>query len=347
MKAAVYHGRNEINCEEVEKPRIGEGEVLVKVAVCGVCPTDIKKIEHGLLEPPRIFGHEIAGVIEEVGAGVRDWKIGERVAVHHHIPCEKCHYCENGNYSMCETYKKTGTTAGFEPSGGGFAEYVRVLPWIVEKGMVRIPEDVSFEEASFVEPVNTCLKGIRRLGIRKNHVVMVFGQGAIGLILIQLAKLEGATTVGIDLMDERLKIARGFGAHHVFNPKEVDLKEEIKKITGGRGADAAVIAAPSNKAIAQAVQAIRNGGKILLFAQTEQGSILEIDASEICRNEKDLIGSYSASVKLQEEVAEIVFRREINVRDLITHKFSLEEAGAAIKLAANPTGNSLKVIIEP
>ncbi len=347
MKAAVYRGRNEINCEELERLRIGEGEVLVRVMACGVCPTDIKKIEHGVLEPPRIFGHEIAGIIEEVGEGVRNWKIGERVAVHHHIPCEKCHYCENESYSMCETYKKTGTTAGFEPSGGGFAEYVRVMPWIVEKGMIRIPENVGFEEASFVEPVNTCLKGIGRLGIKKNHVVIVFGQGAIGLILLQLARLKGATTVGIDLMDERLKIAKGFGAHHVFNPKEVDLGEEIKKITGGRGADAAVIAAPSNKAIAQAVQTTRNGGKVLLFAQTEPGSLFEIDASEICRNEKDLIGSYSASVKLQEEVAEIVFGRKINVKDLITHEFSLEEAGNAIKLAANPTSSSLKVIIKP
>ena len=188
MQAAVYRGVNDVRMETVPVPQIGAGELLVRVHTCGVCGTDLKKIATGSHSAPRIFGHETSGVVAAVGAGVRDFQPGDRVVVFHHVPCGDCFYCRNKTFAQCETYKKVGCTAGFEPSGGGFAEYVRVMDWIVRKGTVRIPENVSFEQACFLEPVNTCMKGIERLALRAGETVLVIGQGPIGIMLSVLAK---------------------------------------------------------------------------------------------------------------------------------------------------------------
>ena len=207
MKAAVYRGRGKVVVETVPVPAISAGEALVQVAACGVCHTDLKKVEHGLQEPPRIYGHEMAGTIVALGRGVKGWKIGDRVAVFHHIPCGRCFYCDRQDYAQCPVYKKTGSTAGFEPAGGGFAEYLRVLPWIVKGGMVKVPKGVPLENASFLEPVNTCLKGVDRLRLRKGDVVPVFGQGPIGLLFTQLLKARKAKPVGLDLIPSRLSLS--------------------------------------------------------------------------------------------------------------------------------------------
>ena len=156
MRAAVYRGQGAVIVEDVPVPKIADGEVLIRVAACGICGTDIKKIHHGFVRPPQILGHEVAGTVVAVGKDVTQWKPGDRVVSFHHIPCGNCFYCERKLYAQCPGYKKTGLTAGFDPNGGGFAQYVRAMPWIAERGMVAIPDDVSFEEATFIEPVNTC-----------------------------------------------------------------------------------------------------------------------------------------------------------------------------------------------
>src|SRR5881396_1945403 len=188
MQAAVYRGVNDVRLETVPVPQIGRGEILLRVHTCGICGTDLKKIATGSHSAPRIFGHETSGVIAAVGDGVCDFQPGDRVVVFHHIPCRDCYYCRHRTFAQCETYKKVGCTAGFEPSGGGFGEYVRVMDWIVQNGTGRIPEGTSFEQASFVEPVNTCLKGIERIGLESGETVLVIGQGPIGIILSALAK---------------------------------------------------------------------------------------------------------------------------------------------------------------
>src|SRR5690242_5277227 len=188
MLAAVYRGVKDVRVETVPVPQIGRGEILLRVHTCGICGTDLKKIATGSHSAPRIFGHETSGVIAAVGDGVRGFQPGDRVVVFHHIPCQDCYYCHHKTFAQCETYKKVGCTAGFEPSGGGFAEYVRVMDWIVRQGTVRIPSDVSFEQACFLEPVNTCMKGIERLGLKAGETVVVIGQGPIGIILSVLAK---------------------------------------------------------------------------------------------------------------------------------------------------------------
>src|SRR5437588_2771131 len=211
MQAAVYRGVNDVRLETVPVPQIGRGEILLRVHTCGICGTDLKKIATGSHSAPRIFGHETSGVIAAVGDGVRNFQPGDRVVMFHHIPCRECYYCRHKTFAQCQTYKKVGCTAGFEASGGGFAEYVRVMDWIVQHGTVRIPSGISFEQACFVEPVNTCMKGIEALRPEPGETVLVMGQGPIGIILSVLAKRAGATVITSDLYSERIKIGERFG----------------------------------------------------------------------------------------------------------------------------------------
>src|SRR6202158_2334522 len=211
MRAAVYRGVNDVRLEEVPVPEIGPGEILVRVHTCGICGTDLKKIATGSHLAPRIFGHETSGVIAKVGDGVRKFSVGARVVGVPHIRCGECYYCRHKTFAQCATYKKVGCTAGFEPSGGGFAEYVRVMDWIVEWGTGRIPDGISFEQACFVEPVNTCIKGIETLRLQAGETALVIGQGPIGLILAMLAKRAGARVITSGLYPARLTMANSFG----------------------------------------------------------------------------------------------------------------------------------------
>ncbi len=347
MKAVVYRGPNRLSVETHSVPEISEAEILVRVRACGVCGTDIKKIEHGLVAPPRIFGHEIAGTVVRAGAKVKKFAAGDRVAVHHHIPCRNCFYCSRKLYSQCESYRRTGTTAGFEPAGGGFAQYVRVMDWIVEHGTVPIPSDISFEEASFLEPLNTCLKALETAGLARGEVVAIFGQGPVGLLMMQAAACEGAKVVGLDLMPTRLAVSRELGAESALNPILDDVPVVLGRLTEGRGADLAIVATADPKAVSAAQALVRRGGRVLLFAQTVPGEMISIDASRVCVEEKRLIGSYSASVELQEKTAHLIFSRKVNVGRLVTHRFGLDSLPQGIHLASHPTEVSLKVMIEP
>src|SRR5205823_5774388 len=231
MKAAVYRGVNDVRVETVPVPDIGPGEMLVRVHSCGVCGTDLKKIATGSHSAPRIFGHEISGVVASVGEGVWDFHPGDRVVVMHHVPCGDCFYCRNKTFAQCETYKRVGCTAGFEPSGGGFAGYIRVMDWIVREGTVRIPDGVSYEQACFVEPVNTCLKGIERLDVKPGETIFVIGQGPIGILLSVLAKRAGARVVTTDLYPQRLTIADTFGLNESFDASCFDAVQTIRERT--------------------------------------------------------------------------------------------------------------------
>lgn len=326
-------------------PEIGPGEMLVKVAACGVCGTDLKKIEKGLLQPPRVFGHEIAGRVAQVGAGVTSFREGDAVVVHHHIPCGTCFYCRAGAYAQCETYKANGTTAGFEPSGGGFAEYVRAMPWIVERGAIHVPDGVLPEEAAFVEPVNTCLKAVRKAGIAKGETVLVVGQGPIGSMLMQLCRWAGASVIVSDRLPDRLALARTLGAAVVLDATH-DVPAEVRALTDGRGADAVILAATGQAPFDQAVAATRAGGRIVPFAATSPGERVEVDLGALSASEKSLVSSYSASVDVQDLAAQLVFSREVRVAPLITHRFPLAEAPAAVALATRPGPGVMKVMLE-
>lgn len=346
MQAAVYRGVNDVRLETVPVPKIGAGEMLVRVHSCGVCGTDLKKISTGSHSAPRIFGHETSGVVAAVGKDVTEYRPGDRVMVFHHVPCRECFYCQNKTFAQCATYKKVGCTAGFEPSGGGFAEYVRVMDWIVQYGTVRIPENVSFEQACFVEPVNTCLKGVYALNLRPGEAVLTIGQGPIGIILSVLSKRAGATLITSDLYPERLKIGSSFELDLTIEASRTNVIERVRELTQGRGADAVILAVGGNSLIRTAMDAARPGGRILLFAQTQHGEAV-IDPAAICVDEKTLVGSYSASIDLQDESIRFVMNREMDLERLISHRFPLSQSTEALDLAAHPQPSSMKVVIQP
>ena len=347
MRAGVYRGSGRVEPEDVPLPKISDGEILIRVAACGICGTDVKKVQHGLVRPPQILGHEIAGTIVAVGAGVRRWKVGGRVSSFHHIPCGSCFYCDRQLYSQCGQYKKVGLTAGFDPNGGGFAQYVRVMPWIAERGIVQIPDEVSFEEATFIEPVNTCLKAIDKARIGSGELVFVIGQGPIGLLLTFLARQTGATVLASDPIPFRQQMSVRFGSVMCFDPKSADVAAETRGYRGGIGADAVLIAAADPKTVPLALNIARPGGRVLLFAQNDPLMQIEFPAAAVGIEEKEILGSYSASIDWQERSAELVFTNRSLLRELISHRFSLEAISDAFRLASHPAEDSLKLVIMP
>lgn len=347
MQAAVYKGAHAVEVESIPVPEIGRGEVLIRVETCGICHTDLKKIEYDLLPPPRVYGHETAGVIAAVGEGVTQYAPGDRVVVFHHIPCGRCFYCGKKLYAQCATYKKVGVTAGYEPAGGGFSQYVRAMDWIVERGIEKIPAGVSFDQASFVEPVNTCVKGVHQLDPQPGDVVAILGQGPIGLIFTMLAARRGARIVATDAMDSRRTLARRFGAQEAFHPRETGFDRAVKALTEGRGADLVIIAASARGIVEQAVACSRPGAKILLFAQTSHQERIEVSGADICMGERVLCGSYSASVDLQKESADLVFSGALPVEELVSHRFALSDIHLGIERALHPDPESLKIVVHP
>lgn len=347
MRAAVYTGDGRVEVQQIPVPAIGPGEILIRVEACGICHTDLKKIEHDLLPPPRIYGHETAGVVAAVGEGVTQFAPGDRVVAFHHIPCRSCFYCERKLYAQCEIYKRVGITAGFEPAGGGFAQYVRVMDWIVRDGVIKIPDGVSFEAASFVEPVNTCHKAAVAMDPQPGDVVLIQGQGPIGLIFTMLVARTGATVVATDTIPERLALARRFGAAEALDPRAGGVAALCKSMTAGRGADQVFVAASAPGIVAEAAASSRPGAKILLFAQTSNTERIELSGADICKDERRLIGVYSASVDLQAESARLVFSGDLPVGELVSHLLPLNEIRTGIGLALHPDGKSLKIMVQP
>jgi L-iditol 2-dehydrogenase len=343
MRAVVYRGVDDLRLETLPVPEIRADELLVRVAACGVCPTDLKKIHYGTVPPPRVFGHETSGIVARVGARTKKFRVGDRVALHHHVPCLDCHFCRHHAFAQCPGYKRTGITAGFEPAGGGYAEYVRVMAFALP-GVVKIPARNNFLEAAMLEPVNTVLKAVRRLTLQPGDSALVVGQGPIGLMFTRLLRLRGVNVLATDLMESRLQLARRWGAKRAFRADDKNLADKIG--AAARCLDAAIIAVPSNPAVLQAMDFVRGSGQVLLFAHTRPGDVAEVDLSKICVGEKDLIGSYSSDFTLQREVARLVFSRQINMGKLITHRFPLEKTTDAVALATRPTEASLKIVVE-
>lgn len=348
--AAVYRAVNDVRVETISVPNIGPGEVLVRIDTCGICGTDLKKIHTGSHSAPRVFGHEMAGTIVRMGEGVEGFAVGDRVMSFHHIPCGVCYYCRKHTYAQCEVYKKVGATAGFgEPSGGGFAEYIRVMDWIVKRGLIHVPDDIPFEQAVWIEPVNTCYKAVELLNLQADETVLVIGQGPIGILLAVLAQRKGATVLTSDLYPERHAVAATFGLDRPL-AASADVIAECKAATEGRGADVALLAVGVDALITLAMKAIRPGGRVCLFAQTQHGEA-PFDPAAVCMDEKTLMGSYSSSVDIQDQAIQLVFDGyrdgSFDLTRLISHRFVLEDAVRGIELASHPLPDSMKIVIKP
>lgn len=347
MRAAVYVGDHRVEIQSIPAPSIGAGEILIRVESCGICHTDLKKIAYNLLPGPRIYGHETAGVVVATGDNVSRFRCGDRVTVFHHIPCGHCFFCERRLYAQCPVYKKVGVTAGFEAAGGGFSQYVRVMDWVVERGVERIPDGVSFDQACWVEPVNTCLKATELLKPRASDVIAVLGQGPIGLIFSMLVRRTGAQVFATDTIEFRRTLAERYGANAFDARQEANLENAVRAATEGRGADGVILATSAPGLVEQAFRISRPGAKILLFAQTSAAERIECSGADVCVGERMLFGSYSADVDLQAESARLVFSGELPLEQLISDRLPLNEIHRGIAIAQHPGERSLKVVIHP
>ncbi len=338
MKAAMYHSQQDIRIEEIPKPEINEDEILVQMKACGICGSDLMD---WYLKPraPLVLGHEPAGTVAEKGDKVKKFSLGDRVFVHHHVACLTCHYCLRGDYTLCKQFHETNIHPG------GFAEYFKVPAANVQVDTLKIPEQLSYEEATFIEPVACCIRAIEKCRIRTGDTVAVIGAGATGLIHTALSKIYGATkTIVSDLIDFRLKLARQYGADVTVNPENEDLAETVKAETQGRGVDAAVVTAPNVEAYEAGMNICRNGGKLCVFAPTGPEKHVQISPKRLFFSELQITPSYSASHLETRTALQLLESNRINVKRLITHRFKLQQTAQAFKTAME-TRESLKVII--
>jgi len=345
MRAGVFREKGVVRVEEVPVPEVRDGEVLIKVAACGICGTDIKKIFQRYVEPPQILGHELAGTVAALGRGVTKWKLGDRVMSFHHVPCGTCFYCRNRLFSQCTQYKTTGLTGGFTPNGGGFGEYVKAMPWVAERGIVALPDNVTFEEATFIEPINTIMKAVQKARVTAGETVLIAGCGPIGLQLLMVAKYGGARIYTSDPMATRREKSLKLGALESFDPINDKLVEALHARTEGRGADAVLVAVAHPAVVADALAAARPGGRVLLFAANDPVTRIEFPAAAIGIDEKEILGSYSAAMDIQESAAALVLEKKLPVMEIVTHRFPLSRIQEGLELAARPTETSLKVLI--
>lgn len=340
MRIAMYYNNNDVRLEEQPKPVIGPGEVLAKVIASGLCGSDV--IEwYRIDKVPLVLGHEIAGEIVEVGSGVKDYKVGDRISASHHVPCGGCKFCLSGHETVCDTLRKTK----FYP--GGFSEHVRLPKINVEKGIYKLPDTLTYEEATFIEPLACVLRGQRLAGMSKGKSVLVIGSGISGILHIQMAHLFGASCIfATDIVDFRLDMARQFGADFVFDAKK-QIPELVKKENNGFLADVVILCTGAPSAIEQGLLSIERGGVILFFAATDKGVTVPLSVNDIFwRNEVTFVSSYAGSPQDHRQALEIIASKRINVKDMVTHRFGLSDAGKGFKLVREAR-ESIKVIIEP
>ena len=340
MRVAMYYSNRDVRLEEMSMPQIGRGELLVRVEASGICGSDVMEW-YRRDKVPLVLGHEIGGQIVAVGDGVESYKEGDRVSAAHHVPCNKCHYCLSGHHTVCDTLRQTN----FDP--GGFAEYIRLPAINVERGVFLLPDEVSYEQATFIEPLACVLRGQRLAHMRPGHSVLVIGSGIAGLLHVQLACTLGAgCVVATDVVDYRLKAARQFGADAAFHAEE-DLPACLRQVNQGRLADLVIVCTGATSAIGQGLQSVERGGTVLFFAPTNPGVTIPLSVNDLFwRNDITLTTSYAGSPADYAAALELIRARRIRVDEMITHRLSLEEASLGFQLVADAQ-NSIKVIIEP
>ena len=340
MRVARYYSRHDIRTEQMEIPPIEAGEMLVQVKACGLCGSDLMEW-YADSKAPAVLGHEPAGFVSRLGSGVSEFTPGDRVFVHHHVPCFVCHYCRRGNYSCCETFKRNG----IDP--GGFAEYIRVSRLNVERDVLQLPESISFEEATLIEPLACAIRGIKRAGVRPGDTVLIMGMGVSGLLLAQLCRLWGARlTVASDPVRYRLDKALQLGADIGVDPAKEDLGAMLNTLTEGTGADVVVVAVGSAQVMREGLELVSKGGTVLIYAPLPPGDALDVDVCDLLFSEKTLVSTYSCGPDDTRLALNLIADGRVVLDGLVTHRFGLDEVDEALQLAAH-AGESLKVVIVP
>ncbi len=339
MLVAVYYNNKDVRIEEMPTPEIADYEILMKVMASGICGSDVTEW-YRVPKAPRILGHEATGVIEKKGKKVTRYRVGDRIFVSHHVPCNKCRYCLSGHHTACETLH----TTNYYP--GGFAQYIRVPRINVEKGVYKLPPDMSYEEGTFIEPVACVIRGQRLANVQKDDTVLIIGSGVSGILHTQLAKLKGLKRVVVaDINPYRLKLAEKFGADYTINAKE-NLPQKLKEVNNGRLADQVIVCTGAIQAASTALECVDKGGTILFFAVPEPTVKVPVPINQFWRNEITIKTSYGAAPNDLAESLAILSKKKLNVKDMITHTLSLRQAAEGFRLMAE-AGASLKVILEP
>ena len=339
MLAAFYYNNHDVRVEEVPVPSIGEDEALLKVMASGICGSDVLEW-YRVPKAPRVLGHEATGVISKVGSKVTSVKVGDRVFVSHHVPCNQCRYCQRGNHTACHTLH----TTNYYP--GGFAQYIQIPKINLEYGTYKLPDSISFEEGTFIEPLACVTRGQGLANLQKDDTLLIIGSGISGILHAQLAKFKGIQNILVaDINPYRLELAKKFGAHHAPNAKD-NLPKKLKEVNDGRLADQVIVCTGANSAAITALDCVESGGTILFFAVPEPSVKLPVPINQFWRNEITMRTSYGAAPDDLEDSLKFLATGRLNVKDMITHRLSLREVQEGFRLTAE-AGQSLKVILEP
>jgi len=339
MRVAMYYSNRDVRLENLPVPKVGSGELLIRTRASGICGSDLMEW-YRIKKAPLVLGHEVTGEVAEVGEGVENFKVGDRVFSSHHVPCGKCRYCLSGHQSVCDLLR----TTHFDP--GGFAEYIRVPRINVELGTLRIPDTMTFDEGSFIEPLACVVRAQRFAGLTAGQTVLVMGSGISGLLHIQLARARGATRIlATDISDFRLKAAEQFGADATIHGS-ADVPARVRDLNDGRPADVVIVCTGAMPAIQQAIRSVDRGGTLLFFAPTAAGVDVPIPLFDYWRDEISVLTSYAGSGEDLKESLELIRAHKVRVGDMVTHRLPLAQAGLGFQLTANGQ-NSIKVILDP
>lgn len=339
MLAAFYYNNHDVRIEEIPLPSIGEEEALLKVMASGICGSDVLEW-YRVPKAPRVLGHEATGVISKVGGKVKNVKVGDRVFVSHHVPCNQCRHCQRGNHTACHTLH----TTNYYP--GGFAQYIKIPKINIDLGIYKLPDAMSFEEGTFIEPLACVSRGQRLANLQKDDTLLVIGSGISGILHVQLAKFKSVENIVVaDINPYRLELAQKFGAHHALNAKD-NLPEKLKEVNGGHLADQVVVCTGATSAAMASMDCAENGGTILFFAVPDPSVKLPLPINQFWRNEITIRTSYGAAPNDLEDSLKVLATGRLKVKDMITHRLSLREAQEGFRLMAE-AGQSLKVILEP
>jgi L-iditol 2-dehydrogenase len=339
MLAAFYYNNHDVRVEEIPIPSIGEDEALLKVMASGICGSDVLEW-YRVPKAPRVLGHEATGIISKVGSQVKNIKVGDRVFVSHHVPCNQCRYCQRGNHTACHTLHITN----YYP--GGFAQYVKIPKINVQCGIYELPDAMSFEEGTFIEPLACVSRGQRLANLQKDDTLLIIGSGISGILHAQLAKFKGIENIVVaDINPYRLELAKKFGAHHALNSKD-NLPQALKDINDGRLADQVIVCTGATSAAMSAMDCVESGGTILFFAVPDPTVNLSVPINQFWRNEITMRTSYGAAPNDLEDSMKVLTTGQLNIKDMITHRLSLREAQEGFRLMAE-AGQSLKVILQP
>lgn len=341
MKASVCYKQNDLRIEDLPIPEISDNEVLIKMLACGLCGTDIQKIRGDTVNKPTVLGHEVVGEIVKKGKNVSKFEIGDRVITAIHVPCFTCHYCNKGHYTICEQFR----TNNIDP--GGFSEFIRIPELHLNHLTHKVSNNVTDEEATLIEPIACCLHGLKQADIRPNDSVLIMGAGTIGILHAQLAKIKGANKVIVsDMSKFKLQKALNVGCDYAINIKEKNIIDEVNKITDGQGVDVIVIAAGVSSLVADAVNMVRRAGKIIVFSGFDKNKLVTLDVSRFFKDEISIIGTYSVTPYEFPEALDLLEKRKLNTKEMITHVYPLNKLSEAIDISTNPEQPVLKVIIK-